>query len=170
MASYIITSDSLPVYKDWPWSDAWGCAEWIKFRTELGKKYKPDEADYLWGKLWLDGVSQVSGGTGAAIGSGLITDSVPLSCRTFDSNFKAFLESYPNLKSAVFSGIGGLIARPISLGVTVFDSLGNIIGNTATGLSDTSKLLKWLIPAVIVLVVIGALIYFGNKYKIFKLS
>ncbi len=162
--NFIITADSTPVYKDWPWSDSWDCADWIKFRT----KYTAEESDYLWSKFWLDGVSRFSGGTGAAVGAGYVTDSVPLSCRSFDSSFKAFLDQHPNIKSAVFSGIGGLIARPISLSVTVVDEAGNIIGNTVTGAANASATLKWLIPVALVAAVIIAFIYFGKKYNVIK--
>lgn len=166
-ATYTITADSTPVYKDWPWSDSWGCAEWIKFRTALGTKYNDDEADYLWSTYWLAGVDKANGGAGTAVGSGYITDSVPLDCRSFDNNFKTFLNAHPNLKSAVFTGLGGLIARPISLSTTLVDQAGNIISNTATGISNFSNTLKWLIPTVVILVVIGALIYFGKKANLF---
>jgi len=166
--NYTITADSTPVYKDWPWSSAWDCAEWIKFRSALGTKYTNEEADYLWSKFWLDGVSVVGGGTGKAVGSGYITDSVPLSCRSFDENFKAFLDQNPNLKVAVFSGISGLIAKPISLVGTVIDGAGNIIGNTVQGASNASATLKWLIPTALIIAVVIAVIYFGKKAHIFN--
>lgn len=166
MATFIVTADSLPVYKDWPWSSAWDCEEWVLWHKALLGKYTPDEADYLWSKAWLDGVSRVSGGNGTATGSGYITDSVPLSCRTFDSNFKAYLDEHTNLKAAVFSGIGGLIAKPLTLGVTVIDAAGNVISNTANGISNFSGTLKWLIPVILILVLLGVFIYFNRKYKL----
>lgn len=163
MAVFTITADSVPIYSTSETPDAWECGEWMRFRTALATKYTPEEADYLWSKYWLDGVSRFSGGTGLAPGSGYVTDSVPLSCRTFDNNFKAFLDQYPNLKSAVFSGVGGLIAKPISLGTSLVDAAGNLISNVAKGASNFGSTLKWLIPTVLIIGAIFAVIYFGRK-------
>jgi len=165
--TYTITADSTPVYKDWPWSDAWGCAEWIQYFNALLTKNSQADSEIKWSDAWLKGVDKANGGLGTAVGSGYITDSVPLDCRSFDTNFKAFLEANPKLKSAVFEGIGGWFGKVISTGTTVVDAAGNIIGNVAGGISNFSKTLKWLIPTVVIVAVIGAVIYFGKKYKLF---
>lgn len=166
--TYTITADSIPVYKAWFWSDSWGCAEWIQYFNALVAKYGQSDAEIKWSNAWLQGVDKANGGFGTAVGSGYITDSVPLDCRSFDSNFKAFLEANPNLKSTVFEGIGGWFGKVISAGTTVVDAAGNIIGNTATGISNFTKTFKWLIPTLVIVAVLGAVIFFGKKYNVFS--
>lgn len=166
-ATYTITADSTPVYKTWPWSDAWGCDEWRQYFAALLTKNSQSDAEIKWSNAWLQGVDKANGGFGTAPGSGYVFDSVPLDCRSFDTNFKAFLNANPNLKSAVFEGLGGWFGKVISTGTTVVDAAGNVIGNTATGISNFSSALKWLIPTVVILIVIGALIYFGKKANLF---
>lgn len=157
---FSITSESSPLYDSFGTADFWTCEDWIKWRAELGKKYTSTEADYIWSKAWLDGVSVSAGGTGEAPGSGYVFDSVPLDCRTFNTAFKDFLNNNPNLRSAVYSGIGGLIAKPLGLGV-------DVVKGVVEGVSNASKALKWIIPIVLIIVIGGAIIYFGKKANVF---
>lgn len=168
MATFFsITSDSSPLYDSFGSANFWSCEDWMKWRQELGKKYTPTEADYLWSKAWLDGVSVISGGNGEAPGSNYVLDSSPLDCRTFNTVFKDFLEANPNLRSAVYSGVGGLIAKPIGLGVDVVKGVVEIASNVVSGATGASKYLKWIIPILLIVVVGGAIIYFGKKAKVF---
>lgn len=158
-----INASSQPVYDAWGFGEYWGCAEWIKWYNELRKVYTREESDYIWSKAWLDGVSSISGGNGTAPGSNYISDSVPLDCRTFDSNFKDFLEKNPNLKSAVFSGIGGLIAKPVGLTVSVVNGVVTFADNTLQTATTTSTILKYAIPILVIILFIF-LIIFTYKY------
>lgn len=167
MAFFYITADSSPVYDSFGSADFWSCEDWMKWREELGKKYSPQESDYLWSKAWLDGVSVSSGGRGEAPGSGYVFDSVPLDCRTFNTAFKDFLDANPNLKSAVYSGIGGLIAKPIGLSVDVVKGVVEVGSNIVSGASNASKILKWVIPIILIVVIGGLIIYFGKRAKVF---
>lgn len=163
MANFIINASSQPVYDAWGTGDYWGCNEWMQWYIELRKVYTPEQSDYIWSKAWLDGVSTVAGGNGTASGSNYIVDSVPLDCRTFDSNFKKFLSDYPNLSSAVYSGIGGLIAKPLGLGTDVVNGVVKFGQNTLSTVSTTSTILKYIIPVTIIILFIF-LIIFGYKY------
>lgn len=167
MATFYINSSSSPLYDSYGGADFWSCEDWMKWRVELGKKYSPAESDYIWSKAWVDGVSVFSGGNGDAPGSGYVTDSVPLDCRTFNTNFKNFLDANPNLKSAVYSGVGGLIARPLGLGVDVVKGVVEVGSNIVSGTANASRALKWIIPVVLVIIVIGAVVYFGRKANFF---
>lgn len=164
MADFIITAQSQPVYDAWGIGDYWGCNEWIKWYSELRKVYNADESDYIWSKAWLDGVSGISGGNGTASGSNYIVDSVPLDCRTFDENFKKFLSANPNLHSAVYSGIGGLIAKPLGLGTDVVNGVIKFGQNTISTATSVSDILKYAIPVLIVILFIF-LIIFIYKYS-----
>lgn len=59
--------------------------------------------------------------------------------------------------------VGNILSHIANTGSNVVENIGDAAGTT-------TKILKWLIPTAIVLAVIGVFIYFGNKYKIFKLS
>ncbi len=164
MVVFTITASSQPVYDAWGFGTSWGCEDWIKWYIELRKVYTPTQSDYIWSKAWLDGVSVVGGGNGTASGANYITDSVPLDCRTFNNNFKNFLNTYPNLKSAVYSGLAGLIVKPIGLGVDVVNGVVKFGEDTISGITTTSTILKYAIPTVIVVLIIFLLI-FVYKYS-----
>lgn len=161
--NWTITASSQPVYDSWGFGDYWGCPEWIEWYNQLKAVYGAQNADYIWSKAWLDGVSSISGGNGTAPGSNYIVDSVPLDCRTFDSNFKSFLASNTNLNAAVYSGIGGLIAKPVGLSVDVVNGVVKFGSNVIQGATTTSSILKYAIPALIIILFIF-LIIFGFKY------
>lgn len=164
---FYIGPDSSPLYDSFGSADFWTCEDWMKWRAELAKKYSSVESDYIWSKAWLDGVSVFSGGTGEAPGSNYVLDSVPIDCRTFNTNFRDFLDANPNLKAAVYSGIGGLIAKPLGLGVDVVKGVVEIGSNIVSGASNASKTLKWIIPVVLIVTVAGLIIYFGKKANVF---
>ncbi len=163
MPTFVINADSTPLYDSFGWADYWGCAEWIQWYNALKTKYNTDQANYIWSKAWLDGVSVAGGGYGNAPGSGEVYDSVPIDCRTFDQNFKDFLASNTALKSAVYTGIGGLIAKPLGLGVDVINTTTNI-GEKALGAADKSAtVLEYAIPVILILILLF-LLYLGFSY------
>lgn len=151
---FVVTADSSPVYDTFGFADYWGCAEWIQWWNALNKKYGKDGADYVWGAAWLDGLSNSAGGNGTAPGSSWIIDSVPLDCRTLDGNFKTFIDGNENIYNVVYSGIGGLIAKPLGLGVSIINGavkIGSDVVDTAT---TTSKILKYAIPIAVVVAIL----------------
>lgn len=159
MTVFTINASSTPIYNTWGFADYWSCADWINWYTQLRTVYTSDESDYIWSKAWLDGVSSVSGGNGTAPGANYIVDSSPLDCRTFDDNFKAFLDKNPNLKSAVFSGLGGLIAKPAGLAVDVVNGVVSFGSSAVKTVTNTGTVLKYLIPTTIVALVILLLVF-----------
>lgn len=158
-----INASSQPVYDAWGYGDYWQCEDWMKWYDELRKVYSSSESDYIWSKAWLDGVSSVSGGNGTAAGANYIVDSVPLDCRTFNTNFKSFLDKNTNLKSVVYSGIGGLIAKPLGLGTDVVNGVVTFGSNVVKTGVNTSEVLKYIIPVLIVILIIFIII-FSYKY------
>lgn len=154
MTNFIITADSSPVYDTWGFADYWNCPEWMKWYPTLLTKYTEEQADYIWSKAWLDGVSVIAGGNGTAPGSNYLVDSVPLDCRSFNSDFRTFLDQHPNLKGAVYSGIGGLIAKPIGFGTDVVDGVITVGKNLLDTVSNTTKVLKYAIPIGIALTIL----------------
>lgn len=160
----------VPAYQIYPWSSAWGCAEWISWYNSLLASNNQAYADATWQKAWLDGVSNAGGGNGIAPGADYVFDSVPLSCRTLDSNFQNFLNSNPNLKGTVFSGIAGEVIKPVATVTEGISHVENIISNTGTAAENTSTVLKKIAPYVVVLLIVLVLLWASKKYGLIKLG
>lgn len=173
----MITYDTIPVYNysliantgqtTAIWTDAfrklpvWTCADWIEWFEELKKQYSESTAKSVWKYFWSLGVSKSGGGMGdIRAGSGLIYDSVPLDCRTFNTDFRNFLSKY-NLNDAVYTGLGN-IAIPIGAGVDVVKHIAGAVGSVASGIDTTGKVLKYAIPALFIAGV-GLLLIYGYK-------
>lgn len=159
MTVFTINASSSPVYDSWGFGDYWGCNEWMEWYKQLRTVYGEKESNYIWSKAWLDGVSSVSGGNGTATGSNYITDSVPIDCRTFNSSFRDFLSKNPDLYGAVYSGLGGLIAKPLGLGVDVVNGVVSFGSSAVKTATNTGKVLQYAIPVVIAALLIFILIF-----------
>lgn len=140
MATYTITADSIPDYDSWGPDDYWSCEDWIAWHKALKNKYGKPTADSTWLNAWNKQDA-------------------------FEHNYSwckyaGQFNSYVNSENLAVSH---LLSDIIAGGT-------NVGSNVIEGATNTSKVFKWLIPTVIILVVIGVFIYFGRKYKIFKLS
>ncbi len=132
----------------------WTCADWVTFFKALSAKYGEAKAKDIWTYWWNLGLSKSAGGAGdSKAGSGLVYDSVPLDCRTFDSDFRVFLDKY-KLKDVVYRGLG-VITKPIGVGV-------DIVKNASEAVDNTSKVLKYAVP-VLVVVAGGLLVWWGVR-------
>lgn len=162
--AFIVTADSKPLYDSFGTAPYWGCREWILWHKELLKKYQKDQADSIWVDAWLAGLSKASGGNGTAEGSGIFFDSVPIDCRSFNQEFKDYLEKNPSLKSAVFEGVAGLVGKATSTAATAWTSGSDIIDNIFKGAKNASSTFRWLIPLILfmILLTVGIIVY--KKY------
>ena len=150
---------------------SWVCDDWRLWFEAQSSQYGKDVATQNFITAWLNGLSKSAGGNGLVEdGSGYIYDSVPLSCRSLDSNFQSFLNDNPQIKSAVFSGVAGSIAGLIGTGHTVVVDAGNVVSNVADSVSNTSNTFKYLVPIVVIILVIGLLIYLGKRYGVLKIG
>ncbi len=160
--TYNITADSSPDYDDWGWDDYWQPQDWIVWHRAMKAKYSLDEAN----KRFIDAF--LKAGSFAA----------SYNWRSTDTEFKKYAKAN-GFYDSLFSGIGGLIGKVASLGgsviTTASDSGSALVenaGQAATNLSEsitnTSKVLKVLIPVVVVLVVAGILWYGIKKFKLSK--
>ncbi|HWY11580.1 MAG TPA: hypothetical protein VN026_09660 [Bacteroidia bacterium] len=152
---YNIGLDNYAIYTDTvSGKPLWTCADWVTFFKALASKYGEAKAIQIWTYWWNLGLSKSAGGAGdIKAGSGLVYDSVPLDCRTFDSDFRAFLDKY-KLQDVVYKGLG-VIAKPLGVGV-------DIVENVASTVDTTSKVLKYAIPTLVV-VASGLLIWWGVR-------
>lgn len=126
-----ISANDTPRYDSWGPDNPWVCSDWIAWHRALCATYGDDQADDIWASAWLDGLSRAGGGRGTAPGSGLVFDSVPVSCRTVDGEFSEYISSRPKLHAAVFAGIGGMIATPLAAGASAVRKTGEVL-DTAT--------------------------------------
>jgi len=134
--------------------DVWTCGDWITFFNKLKTQYGEEKAKEFWSYWWNLGLSKSAGGMGdPRAGSGFAYDSVPLDCRSFDSDFRAFINKY-DLDDVVYRGLG-IIAKPIGGAMDVVEDIGGAI-------SGTSKVLKYGVPILLV-VGMGLLVWYGVK-------
>lgn len=157
-SNFNITADSTPLYDSWGWADYWSCSDWINWHKALRSKHGLDKANKIWVDAWLDGLSGAAGGRGIAPGSNWAIDSVPLDCRTFNTEFREYIKSHKALYDAVYSGIGGTIAKPLGAG-------SDVIEGVSSGIGSLSKVIKYAIPvlAIIATVYVGYIVYKKNK-------
>lgn len=139
MATYTITADSIPDYDSYGIDDYWSCVDWINWHKALKAKYSKTVADQTWQNAWDKQDSFEHAYNWCKYGS------------TFNS--------YVNSQGLDASNIFGDV---ISGGTKITE---NVIG----GATATSKVLKYAIPVLAIILVIGLIIYFGKKYQLFKI-
>lgn len=148
MAEYTITADSKPDFDDWGWDEYWSCSEWKEWFMALKAKHGKKNAQDMWIKAW-----QSQGAFSHA-----------LDCRSFNEEFKTFLKN-----QGLWDGAHSFISKLIAGGTTAVGSTGDAVGSVAEGASDTvgalSKTLKYVIPAVLLIGLIGVSAY---AYRTFK--
>lgn len=157
-SNFEINADSTPLYDTWGWADYWACADWINWHKALKQKHGTEKANQIWANAWLEGVSNVGGGKGTAPGSNWAVDSVPLDCRSFNSEFRDYIKKYPPLYSAVYPGATSTIVKPFGVAT-------DIVEGVSSGVSSTAKVIKYLLPISIILITgfIAWKIYKKNK-------
>lgn len=170
-----ITWNSKPVYDSWGSTpDLWKGEQWLEWSNALRGHYDKLQADLIWSKAWLDGVSVLGGGTGNAEGADYVNDSVPIDDRTFNKTFRNFLNAQGNeiLYNAVFSGIGGEVGSILSGSVQVTDDVlsaiknaGSSVRNVGDTAANLTKVLSWLLPILLIILAAGAVYYVGKKTK-----
>lgn len=154
-SNFTINADVTPLYDSWGTADYWGCTEWINWHKAMVQKYGLQVANDKFVNAWLDGLSVVAGGRGNAPGSNYIVDSVPLDCRSFNTEFRNYIKNNETLYNVVYSGIAGTIVKPI--GATV-----DVVENVSSGVSNVSKVFRYVLPAAILVI---AVIF---AYRIYK--
>ena len=152
----LFSSSSKAIYTDAVTNTpVWTCADWVAFYKALVGKYGASSGKDKWSNWWLMGVDRTSGGLGdERAGSGLVYSSVPDDCKVTDSAFIAFVKTN-GLNDVVYKGIGGAVAKPISVGTTV-------IGDVEDSVTTTSKIIKYGVPILLV-VGAGLLVWYGVK-------
>lgn len=151
--TYTITADSKPDYDEWGPDDYWGAQEWMSWYDAMKKAYGEGEAK----KRFITAYHEA----GFAASS--------YDWRTFNSQFKKWAKDN-GIYDALFDGIAGIITKTASTGIgaadTVLDTAGSVIDDAGKAIKNTTKLTKWLIPTVIIVVVVGVLWFAAKKYEL----
>jgi hypothetical protein len=145
----MITFDSKPEYGN-TWelgAGGWTCIDWKSWFLELANEYGLDVAKQTWLDAWH-------------VGADSIITTVPLDCRTFDSDFKAFLTKY-----GLSDSVNNIVSKVLGAGDTVVSSAADVVDSTATNISWLSKNMKTI---VLVIGVLAILIAVGYLFKSIK--
>lgn len=138
----LITADSKPVYCYFGGSDCWTCADLIQWHKLMVTKYGKIEANLRFLRSWDNDTPFIC---------------EQADCRSFDSNFRSYMGNVGLLPS-LYSGIG-ILAKPFGF-----------ITDSASTASDTVlstlKVIKYVIPVLIIGTAIGILVYVGKRVKL----
>lgn len=140
MATFSITADT-------KWSSDWSCEDWIAYHKALKAELGKDQADQTWLQAWNEQSAWASNYNWCKYGA------------AFNSYVNAEKLPVTHLLADLFSG-----------GTRVGENVIGAAESTSKVPINVANVLKWLVPTVLILVVIGAIIYFGKKYQIFKLA
>jgi hypothetical protein len=148
-ARFKITADSQPVYDKWGFweGEYWKCVEWTEWFYALKNKYGKNEARKMWSEGW-NNQTELSN---------------PIDCRSSNTIFQEFLKK-EDLWDLAFEGVGGAIVKTgvgaKELAESVLEGAAGIVDAAA----KTGKNLKYILPIVFVLALVGVGAY---SYKTF---
>lgn len=142
-----ITADSKPV---WAYiglfGDYWKCGDFITWHKELVKKYGLEKANQTFLSEW-ENAPLINAG---------------YDCRSFNADFKQYAKDN-GFYDALFSGIGGLIGKPLSIGAGLVDSAGNVVQNAGDTFEKSSAIVKKVLPVVLIAAAVFVVVY-GYKH------
>lgn len=147
-ATGLITASSTPIYCWFGGETCWTCYDFINWHKALAKQYSKQQANEIFIKSWVNDPPFISSA---------------YDCRSFDGTFRAYAKAN-GFFDALYHGIG-VIAKPIGVADDVLDSAGNVVKSLGKGAENTAKVLKWLVPAIAIIVAIGALVWLVKNSK-----
>lgn len=142
-----ITANDKPIFCWFGGSDCWGCQDLISWHQNLETAVGLQEANKIFITEW---------------------EKAPFintayDCRSFNTAFREYAKQ-KGFFNALYSGFG-VIAQPIGVGTDVVSGVGSLISNTSSGISNASKIFKWLLPTLLILGAIGLIVFAVKKYK-----
>lgn len=140
MSLTTITADSKPVYCHFGGAECWTCYDLIQWHRLMDKTYGRVEANRRFLDSWNNDTPFLC---------------EQADCRSFNSTFRSYMSSV-GLLDSLYSGIA-IIAKPIGF-------ITDTAGNSADIVTNTLKVLKWIVPIALVAVGIWGL------SKVFKMK
>lgn len=141
-----ITSDSEPDLDSWGFDDYWTVNEWVEWHKKMKAKFGLQKANMIFIEWWK---KQTVGAN-------------PLNNRT-NANFKKYAKDNGFL-SSIYSELEKTALSIVSPGFQVTKSALNTATNAAAAAENTSKVLKWLLPTLLIVAAAGLSIWAYNKY------
>jgi hypothetical protein len=136
-----INADSTPILDGWGWGDYWGVNDWIDWHKANVKKYGLNVANE---KL----IKEYHKATMFA---------ASYDWRTFNPTFIKYAKEN-GFYNALYSGLGGLIAKPLGSAVNVVNKAAEVV---TTGTDKAAGILKFSINNILLIaVLILVLLYF----------
>lgn len=132
----IITADSTPKLDGWGWDTYWDCIDWIEWHKVMKQNKGKEYADATFLEWW----------------NKQTTGAHALDCRSFNQEFRNYFKD-EKLLDALYSGLAS-IAYPIGTVGDIWTSALKSAGFTAKAIENTTKVLKILLPIVLIVVVI----------------
>jgi hypothetical protein len=133
---------SVPTVAFFPWSDQWSPADWVLWHKALLRVFGLDGANFRFLSAWNEA-----------------GDLAPLSARTFDTNFRAYAKAN-GFFDGLFSGIGGVIAKPLGVVTDTSNAVASAGSNIAQGVSNSGSVVKYALPVL----VIGLIAFYAYPY------
>lgn len=139
-------ADATPMYNDsifkfWNWFDAvWNCFDWVTWHKAMAKKYGRDYANVTFLHHWDN----------LAMGSSAID------CRSTNTAFRDYTKSV-GLYDYLYTGLETIV-QPIGVGTDVVTNLGK-------GISNTTKIGKFILPLLLIVVAVFAIVYLSKMTK-----
>ena len=145
MADFNITAESTPVYDGFGFADYWSCTDWTYWHSLLKAKFGKVQADQTWLQAWNKQDA-------------------------FESNYNwcKYSSSFNSYVNSENLPVTHLLSDVISGGTKVGENLIGTAVQTSKVPLNVASILKWLIPTLLIIGVIGALIYFAKRYNIFS--
>lgn len=138
-----ITADSIPDYDSWGPDTYWSCNDWISWHVELKKKYGKDVANKTWQSAWDKQDS-------------------------FEHNYNWCKYSGVFNKYVQAEGLDATWWLPNILNAAgdATENLASGVTNSAQAAENVAKVLKYLLPTVVILAAIGVLVYVAKQFKV----
>lgn len=146
--SWKITADSTPVLDNWGWDEHWSAQDWMKWHSLVMQKYGRDFANQQFLAWW----------NRQTLGAG------PLDARTFNATFRDYAKKH-GFFSGLYGTVGGWIAKPLNWPGQVVGAADQVVTGATGGIAAGGKVLKYAVPAAIILILIFSAYYLYNLSK-----
>ena len=139
----VTTWNTAPDYDQWGNDTSWSCDDWIMWHKLLKEKFGQNKANFMWDYAFAQ--------------SGNLSSN--LNCRTFNSSFRAYVQSNglnPFANAGIFA--------PVLQGAgTIQDVTGNVLGGVTSFFSSSN------VKNILNVVALGAVVFGGiYAYRTFK--
>ena len=150
-----ITADSTPVLDGWGWADYWSINDWMQWHSFMLKAYGKAEANRRFLEQWAKQDS----------------DANPVEARTFNAKFRQYARDNGFFDQLFSRGISGIV-KPLGWITDLLTTADHAeaktagtVENLSTGVSTSGKILKFGLPALVIIALVIAAVYIYRKAR-----